>query len=287
QAREQEPWDGPAALVFSDGQLVGAKLDRNGLRPLRYTLTSDGLLVVGSEVGLTDLAGRRVAEPGRLGPGEMVLAGPLSGAIFRGMQLGGWHGLDKRVASVSASRLPPTGTVPPALTREPKRLAAALGWTEDQFRLLFEPLGLEGKEATWSMGDDTPPAFISGAHRPLWDYCKQRFAQVTNPPIDPLREEHVMSLAVYLGANPVLGYPVRNAGQLAILEAALSPPVPRIDLTFPASLGVDEALAALARVRREALKSARLRPGMVLLTDRGADQKRAALPALLALAAAW
>ncbi len=287
QAREQEPWDGPAALVFSDGRLVGAKLDRNGLRPLRYTLTSDGLLVVGSEVGLTDLAGKRVTERGRLGPGEMLLADPASGAIFRGNELGGWPGLSKRLASVPASRVPQTGTASPVPTREPKRVAAALGWTEDQFRLLFEPLGLEGKEATWSMGDDTPPAFISGKRRPLWDYCKQRFAQVTNPPIDPLREEHVMSLEVYLGANLVLGSPVLDAGQLAILEAALSPPVQRIDLTFPVARGADGALAALARVHGEVLKPARSRPGMVLLTDRAVDRERAALPALLALAAAW
>ena len=288
QAREQEPWDGPAALVFSDGRLVGAMLDRNGLRPLRYTLTSDGLLVVGSEAGLTDLTGKQVAERQRLGPGEMLVVDPAAGVVLRGNQL--FQSLPvngMNAKSVPALRLGSTAAVSAEPTPRLKQVAGALGWTEDQFRLLFQPLGLEGKEAIWSMGDDTPPAFLSGARRPLWDYCKQRFAQVTNPPIDPLREEHVMSLDVYLGASVVVASPLLDAGQLAALEAGLLQPVRRIDLTFPVGRGAGGALAALARVQRQARKHARSRPGMVLLTDRGTCAKRAALPALLALAAAW
>jgi len=288
QAREQEPWDGPAALVFSDGRMVGAKLDRNGLRPLRYTRTSDGLLVVGSEVGLTDLSGKQVAERQRLGPGEMLLVDPVAGTIFRGNPLSRMlTATSERTTFVPALRLAPKAIASTEPLQQLKQTAAALGWTEDQFRLLFQPLGLEGKEAVWSMGDDAPPAFLSAARRPLWDYCKQRFAQVTNPPIDPLREEHVMSLHVTLRAGVVLSSPLLDAGQLAELEAGLLQPVRRINLTFPASGGVDGALAALARVRRQARQHARSRPGMVLLTDRRASAKRAALPALLALAAAW
>ncbi len=231
-ARRQEPWDGPAALVFSDGQMVGAKLDRNGLRPMRYVLTSDGLLVVGSEVGLADLRDKQIIERNRLGPGEILLVDSLAGAIFRnnnevsellgpdGLRDGLPHRLVHRVNHAAATipssqdavtRLGSTATVPPASEIEPQKLAAAMGWTEDQYRLLFQPLGREGKEAIWSMGDDTPPAFLSSVRRSLWDYCKQRFAQVTNPPIDPLREVHVMSLNVYLDAKITAESPVLDA----------------------------------------------------------------------------
>src|SRR6266446_5392991 len=193
-----EPWDGPAALVFSDGQFVGAKLDRNGLRPLRYTLTHDGLLVAGSEVGIIDLEESRIAERQRLGPGEMILANPATGTFFRYREI-----LKRLATQQSRSALPVVrqvsvaGPANGATIEHPERIAAAAGWTEDQLKILFAPL-VHGKEADWSMGDDAPPAFLSNLPRALWDYCKQRFAQVTNPPIDPLRESHVMSLAVHL-----------------------------------------------------------------------------------------
>jgi glutamate synthase (ferredoxin) len=287
QAHEQEPWDGPAALVFSDGRWVGAKLDRNGLRPLRYTVTASGLVVAGSEVGLADLRGERVSERGRLGPGEMLLADTLSRKLVRWSEVSGLlEPGTARAASFPAARVAPTGT-PPGTTPEPRRVAAALGWTEDQARLLFEPLGLEAKEAVWSMGDDAPPAFLSRAGRPLWDYCKQRFAQVTNPPIDPLREAHVMSLDACLGARVVLPSPVLDAGQLAALENRWLAPALRVDLTFEAARGVGAAREALERLREQVRQAARQTPGMLLLTDRGVSAARAALPALLGLAAAW
>jgi len=287
-ARAQEPWDGPAALVFSDGRMVGAKLDRNGLRPLRYTLTSDGLLVAGSEVGLTDFAGKSICERQRLGPGEMLMVDTATGAIFRGNEL-----LEVLSASgegsglAAAPRLKPSTDGPAKQTPDVKRVAGALGWSGDQFRLLFQPLGLEGKEAVWSMGDDGPPAFLSSSQRPLWDYCKQRFAQVTNPPIDPLREAHVMSLDVSLGSEMSLGSPLLDEGQMSRLENDVLQPVFGIDLTFDACRGVKGALGALKRVRKEAFDLARAKPGMLVLSDRGVSPNRAALPALLALGAVW
>ncbi len=289
EAREQEPWDGPAAMVFSDGHFVGAKLDRNGLRPLRYTLTSDGLLVAGSEVGLADLRGKLVSERQRLGPGEMLLVDSVSGAIFRtGDEISGLLGLRERHAKfVPATRLDHTATIPVAPMSELKKRAAAFGWTEDQFRLLFEPLGLEGKEATWSMGDDAPPAFLSSARRPLWDYCKQRFAQVTNPPIDPLREAHVMSLHVYPSTKIVFHSPVLDAGQIAALESGLLAPAQRVDITFDSTGGAKAGLEALERVRNEVVEGAQNKPAMFLLSDQRIDADRAALPVLLAVAAAW
>ncbi len=119
---------------------------------------------------------------------------------------------------------------------------AALGWTDDQYKLLFQPLVQEGQEAVWSMGDDAPPAFLSRLPRPLWDYCKQRFAQVTNPPIDPLRETHVMSLRIFLGETGVLSSPLLDAGQMKHPGEATSPFARRV-LTFPVADGIEGAKA--------------------------------------------
>jgi glutamate synthase (ferredoxin) len=288
EAGEQEPWDGPAALVFSDGRLVGAKLDRNGLRPLRVTLTSDRWLTVGSEAGIADLRGKQVAERQRLGPGEMLLVDPAEGRIVRDSDLTEFlPARDERPTFVQPLRVEaaPAPTAKP--TRDPKRVASALGWSEDQYRLLFQCLGVEGKEATWSMGDDAPPAFLSAARRALWDYCKQRFAQVTNPAIDPLREAHVMSLDVHLGERVVIGSPVVDAGHMQSLRSSLLAPAQSVDFTFEAASGVEGALAALEHLREEVGRCAQARPGIVVLSDRSVSARRAALPALLALAAAW
>ena len=283
QARRQEPWDGPAALVFTDGSAVGAKLDRNGLRPLRYTLTADGLLVVGSETGIADLHGKRVVERQRLGPGQLLLL--QNGELLRPWQ---WPALTETSEQSGYPPSLPIGPPAAAPSHTPNRTRAmtALGWTEDRFRLLFQPLMLEGKEAVWSMGDDAPPAFLSRQRRPLWDFCKQRFAQVTNPSIDPLRERQVMSLQVYTGKNSVLPSPLLGSGQMQALAESHGPSV-RVDLTFPANEGVECALAALQRVGEEASRATGEGAGLVILSDRAVSCERAALPALLATAAAW
>src|SRR6202140_455134 len=299
-SQQGEPWDGPAALVFSDGTFVGAKLDRNGLRPLRYTLTHDGLLIAGSEVGIIDLDEPRIAERQRLGPGEMILANPPTETVFR------YREILKRLATLqSRSSLPapperqlcpfprvqrdespdwrPLEATTTLSVEHPQRLAAAAGWTEDQFRILFSAL-VHGKEADWSMGDDAPPAFLSSLPRNLWDYCKQRFAQVTNPPIDPLRESHVMSLAVHLKNGIVLPSPLIGAQQLAELSATLDP-IQHIDFTFSAPNGVPGARGCLTQLTTPL--SGHARPGLLLLSDRGINAERATLPALLATAAVW
>ncbi len=284
-APEQEPWDGPAALILTDGNIVGAKLDRNGLRPLRYTLTSDGLLIVGSEVGIADLRGRNVVERWRLGPGEMLVANPASGTLFRPEDIA--HLLPPPPAyptAVAPAAVPPTNSAEP-LTEEPNCRMAAYGWTEDQFRILFRPLLENGQEALWSMGDDAPPAFLSSLPRTLWDYCKQRFAQVTNPPIDPLRESHVMSLDVYLGRSIRLNSPLLDAGQMEALAATLAP-VQSIDFTFDACGGIQAAREVLNRIREEARAGVYNRR-VVVLTDRAVSLRGAALPALLAVSCAW
>src|SRR5580693_2472439 len=236
-APQQEPWDGPAALIFTDGQVVGAKLDRNGLRPLRYTLTSDGLLIVGSEVGIADLCDKQVIERQRLGPGEMLVADPASGTFFRPNEVARLVSADDGLHP--ATLFPVEKTAAPT-SLDANRLMAAFGWTEDQYRMLFQPLVENGQEPLWSMGDDAPPALLSSLPRPLWDYCKQRFAQVTNPPIDPLRESHVMSLDVYLSENTKLESPLLDAGQMDSLEESLL--TSRcIDFSFDAEGGVEAA----------------------------------------------
>src|SRR5579871_1655272 len=284
-SQDTEPWDGPAALVFSDGNFVGAKLDRNGLRPLRYTLTHDGLIIAGSETGLVDLPESRIAERQRLGPGEMILANPVTGTVYR------WREILKRLATQqSRNSLPqvrPLGEKAahdaPASIEQPKRVAAAAGWTEDQFKILFSALP-HGKEADWSMGDDAPPAFLSTLPRTLWNYCKQRFAQVTNPPIDPLRESQVMSLAVHLPHGVVLPSPIMSAGQLAELSATFGP-VQKVDFTFPAPMGVPGARCSITQLTTPLSDSGR--PGLLLLSDRGISSERGVLPALLATATVW
>ncbi len=280
----QEPWDGPAAMVFTDGFTVGAKLDRNGLRPLRYTLTSDGLLMVGSEVGIADLHGKEIAERQRLGPGEMLLCDPRTGEFTRANQIGHRREFHEAPHASIALHIVPTERLPQPSTPAPERAMAVLGWTEDQYKLLFQPLVLDGQEAVWSMGDDAPPAFLSRLPRPLWDYCKQRFAQVTNPPIDPLRETQVMSLRVYLGEKAVLSSPLLDAGQMNRLAEEFAPR--RMDLTFQAADGIEGARSLLECLRRELLPSGQDRPELIVLSDRGVDAQHAAVPALLALAVA-
>ncbi|HKF20324.1 MAG TPA: glutamate synthase large subunit [Candidatus Angelobacter sp.] len=283
-ACEYEPWDGPAALVFSDGRVVGAKLDRNGLRPMRTTRTSDGWMVAGSEAGIAELDPKKIVERQRLGPGEMVVVDIASGTVARNGDLlrrisaeaGSTH--SRRAVSLPAV----WGTEAPLA--EPEKIAAAVGWSADQVRHLLEPLA-SGKEAVWSMGDDTPPAFMSNMklRRTVWDFCKQRFAQVTNPPIDSLREPHVMSLRTWLGPSFVSDSPLLGEKQLLFLEDRLQPCL-KIDLTYEASRGMRGAYQACERIRQEAREPS---PSMVVLSDRGLSRDRAALPVLLAASAVW
>ena len=288
---EQEPWDGPAALVFTDGHTVGAKLDRNGLRPMRYCITSDGLVIAGSEAGLTDLQHKEVIERQRLGPGEMFIVDPAASRCYLQDDFAQFLPARKKHRIEKPVRLQPNCATQKNSAKnsvaEPKRVAAALGWSDDQYRLLFESLGTQAKEATWSMGDDASPAFLSAMRRPIWDYCKQRFAQVTNPPIDPLREGHVMSLEVHLGKGLVIPSPLLDPSEIAAICSRVHGPVRSINFTFEAAGGVKAAIEALQRIRDEASDPESPVPGMILLSDRAINSEHAALPALLALASAW
>jgi glutamate synthase (ferredoxin) len=277
-----EPWDGPAALVFSDGVHVGAKLDRNGLRPLRYTRTTQGWLVVGSEAGIADFRGKDILERQRLGPGEMLLVDSRSGELIRPGDIGHLPELHS-YRREPASLIVPTERLADSPTADPVRAMAALGWTEDQYRLLFRPLVLEGQEAIWSMGDDATPAFLSQLRRPVWDYCKQRFAQVTNPPIDPLRETYVMSLRVPISEKVTLSSPLLDAGQWEALQAGFH--VHAVNLNFAAQDGIAGAQAALREIQAVMPPTSNSKPPLILLQDRGTSRDQAAFPALLAVAA--
>jgi glutamate synthase domain-containing protein 2/glutamate synthase domain-containing protein 1/glutamate synthase domain-containing protein 3 len=283
-AHQQEPWDGPAAMVFTDGITVGAKLDRNGLRPLRYTLTADGLLVVGSEVGIADLDDKHIIERQRLGPGQMLTANLNSASLVR-------PGETPRLESPrDITRIPSKARIPNFTkasfwpTTSIKALAA-LGWSEDRYRILFHSLAENGLEAVWSMGDDAPPAFMSSLPLPLWDYCKQRFAQVTNPPIDPLRESDVMSLNVYLDDGRALESPLIDRLQLDALAQPTGTTLV-LPLTFAVSDRIRGALSAVQKLRAAAA-SINKDTVLVVLSDRGVDADHMALPALLALSAVW
>ena len=198
------PWDGPAAIVFTDGDTVGAHLDRNGLRPLRYAMTEDGLLVCGSEAGMIDLQGRTFLEKGRLGPGDTLSVDLRQGKIKKTDEI------LRELASknpyrdwIKNHRIGRTfeSTVPPELDKDLLRKQIAFGYTIEELQMLITTMAETGSELTYSMGDDTPIPPLAEKPQLLFRYFKQRFSQVTNPAIDPIRERTVMSLFINLGGR--------------------------------------------------------------------------------------
>lgn len=224
-----EPWDGPSALVFTDGRLIGAALDRNGLRPCRYIKTDTGILVAGSEVGLADVNPAGIVRSGRLGPGEMILLDLVDGAMLHAESIDRYFNeLATYTSLIDDIALEP---VPEAIALLPKdeitQLQRGFGYTREEVKMVVGPMALESKDAIWSMGDDTPIAPLARTPRPLYGFFRQRFAQVTNPAIDSLRESCVVSLRTRLGPWPhlldkhaplpglVLPSPFLSLGQMA------------------------------------------------------------------------
>jgi len=199
-----EPWDGPAAIAFSDGVVAGSALDRNGLRPCRYKVTRDNVVVAASEVGVVDFDPADVVESGRLGPGELLVVDTLRNVILRSAdakievaQRCPYRRWSSRVVRELPTEVSALGPALPA--EELTARQHAFGYTHEDLRFVMAPMAAEGRDAIWSMGDDTPIAPLSRVPQSLYAYVRQRFAQVTNPAIDPLREELVMSLVMYLG----------------------------------------------------------------------------------------
>src|SRR5690348_115702 len=303
-----EPWDGPAALAFSDGVMVGSALDRNGLRPCRYKITEDGLVVAGSEVGLVDLDPAEVVESGRLGPGELLVVDTRRQAILRNAEAkrevarrrpyGRWsaRGILPLRPTAAAPETPPVGD------EEIVARQIALGWSFEDLRYVLEPMGGAGQDAVWSMGDDTPIPPLARVPPPVYAYLRQRFAQVTNPPIDPLRETLVMSLRMHLGrrnsllADGLAGlrlvrneHPVLLAEGLAALRAVAGAQAVTLGGSWPTAGGGggggDAMRGALDGLCSAAARAVRQGARIVILSDRGADRERAPLPMALAVGA--
>jgi glutamate synthase (ferredoxin) len=312
-----EPWDGPAAIAFLDGPLVGAALDRNGLRPARYTLTHDGLVVLGSEVGVLEIDPERVKEKGRLGPGQIFLVDLAHQKIFKNDQVKRqvshgrkYHKWITRNMSF-APRRKPAETSQARAEGWSRTLAArnrslfvatqrAAGYTEEDLELLLKPMAGEKKDPVGSMGDDTPLAPLSHRPRPIYHYFRQMFAQVTNPPIDPLRESLVMSLNLYLGPRHSVLVETPEHGRMIRLESPfllddelveLKEGAPQafqptaISTLFEASQGVEGMTRAIHRIVRECAAAVKRGSSILILSDRGVDAQHAAVPMLVAVGA--
>ena len=296
-----EPWDGPSALVFTDGCLLGAALDRNGLRPCRYVVTDAGVLVAGSEVGLADVSPDSIVRSGRLGPGQMILLDLESSELLEGEALDRYFDtLSTYIALIDDIPLEPAGEPVTVLPLdEITRLQRSFGYTREDVKMVVAPMALESKEATWSMGDDTPIAPLAHTPRPLYGFFRQRFAQVTNPAIDSLRESCVLSLRTRLGPWPhlldkhaplpglVLPSPFLSLGQMAALhqgEYAMRDELPlaELDCTFSSSGSLEGSLKEL-RSRAIELVHAGIR--ILLLTDRAGSSRTLPIPMAMATGA--
>jgi glutamate synthase (NADPH/NADH) large chain/glutamate synthase (ferredoxin) len=300
-----EPWDGPASVAFTDGRVVGATLDRNGLRPGRWVETTDGHVVLGSESGLLDVPPEQVRRLGRLQPGKLFLVDLERGRIVEDEEVkrevstrhpyGEWFARN----AVPFSQLPPSEQV--TLSDQPLHLRQrAFGYSQEDLRVLLEPMASDGAEPIGSMGNDVSLAVLSDQAPPLFSYFKQLFAQVTNPPIDPIREEIVMSLATSLGNERnlfdetpehahklLLEQPILLNRELETLRhvdhdvyAART-----IDITWPVAEGPDGMSEAIERICRQAREAIAERVNIIILSDRQLSPRRAPIPSLLAAAA--
>lgn len=303
-ATMMEPWDGPASIVFSDGDLVGAVLDRNGLRPSRYYVTDDDYLILSSEVGVLEIDPTKIVKKDRLRPGKMLLVDTVAGKIIDDDELkeryadkqpyGEW--IDRYMVNLKDLKIP-NQRVPEYTKEERQRMQRAFGYTYESLKDSILPMAKNGVEGTAAMGTDTPLAALSGNREPLFNYFKQRFAQVTNPPIDSIREEVVTSTTLYIGeAGNVLEEKPENCRVLKINNPILT----NTDLMKIKNLKADgfkvEVLPiiyykntslekAVDRLYIEADRAYRDGANIIILSDRGVDENHVAIPSLLAVAA--
>ncbi|SEK64876.1 glutamate synthase (ferredoxin) [Pseudobutyrivibrio ruminis] len=299
-----EPWDGPASILFSDGDIMGAVLDRNGLRPSRYYITNDDYLILSSEVGVLPVEEERIVKKDRLRPGKMLLVDTLAGKLIDDAKLkekyansqpyGQW--LDANLAHLADIKIP-NEPVPKHSQEERDRLQKAFGYGYGEVKESILPMALNGVESTAAMGIDTPLAVLSNQHQPLFNYFKQLFAQVTNPPIDSIREEIVTATTVYIGtAGNVLEEKEENCNMLQINNPILtvtdlmkikSMKVPGLKAeTVPITYYKNTSLAkAIEHLYVEVDRVNREGANIIILSDRGVDENHVAIPSLLAVAA--
>jgi glutamate synthase (NADPH/NADH) large chain len=304
-----EPWDGPAAILFTDGRLVGGTLDRNGLRPCRYVVTQDGLAVLASEVGVIEFPPEQIRQKGRLQPGRMFLVDTQQGRILRDNEIKSAIIRQKPYRRwLEENRIELRGLFQPTRTlasSDPERLLErlrAFGYTREEMRMILAPMARDGQEPVGSMGTDTPLAVLSDRPELLFHYFKQLFAQVTNPPIDPLREGLVMSLMSFTGKQqnlldetPLhcrqlkLPHPILTPQDMERLRAANRPDFKAavLDILFPADASAPaQALEqALENLLAQAEQAIRDGASLLILSDRRMSAQQAAIPSLLAVSA--
>ncbi len=303
-ATMMEPRDGPASILFSDGDIMGAVLDRNGLRPSRYYVTNDGYLILSSEVGVLPIAESRIKVKDRLRPGKMLLVDTVKGELIDDDELkekyatkqpyGEW--LDNNLVQLHDLKIP-NQKVPMHTKEERARLQKAFGYTYEDLKTSILPMALNGSESIGAMGIDTPLAVLSNKHQPLFNYFKQLFAQVTNPPIDSIREKVVTSTTVYLGTDGnVLEEKAENCKQLKINDPILTNTdllkiknmkvdgfkVETIPIIYYKNTSLEKAIDHLfVEVDRAHREGANI----IILSDRGVDENHVAIPSLLAVSA--
>ncbi len=307
-----EPWDGPAAMAFTNGRQIGATLDRNGLRPARFIVTDDDYVVMASEVGVLDIPERRIVKKWRLQPGKMLLVDMEQGRIIDDDELKRtlatarpyrqWIERSRIALDTLPEPAPPPVTTVPVIDRQ-----QAFGYTQEDLKVILAPMAESGEEAVGSMGNDAALPVLSSRPKILYSYFKQLFAQVTNPPIDPIREELVMSLVTFIGPRPnllavdiddVADVPMRLEASQPILTSDAMEKIRHIalftggafkayelDICYPAAWGANGMEAALASLSAEAEDATRMGYNVLIVSDRKVSAELMPIPALLATAA--
>ncbi len=310
-AAMMEPWDGPAAVAFTDGRQIGATLDRNGLRPARYLVTDDDMVIMASEAGTLSVPENRIVKKWRLQPGKMFLIDLEQGRIIDDTEIKSqlansrpyrqW--IDRLRVKLESLPAPKdshdkTSTVS-LLDRQ-----QAFGWTQEDYKFILEPMAATGEEAIGSMGNDAPLAVLSHRSKPFYSYFRQLFAQVTNPPIDPIREQMVMSLVSFIGPKPNLldinnvnpplrlevSQPVLDLGAMALIRGISQVTHNKfrsyeLDITYPVAWGSEGIEARVAALCARAVDAVQSGYNVLILSDRLVDSERVAIPALLATSA--
>ncbi|MDP2405487.1 MAG: glutamate synthase-related protein [Hydrogenophaga sp.] len=326
-AAMMEPWDGPASIVFTDGRQIGATLDRNGLRPSRYCITDDDMVIMGSESGVLPVPENKIVRKWRLQPGKMFLIDLEQGRMIDDEELKAnlantkpykqWienlrirlDDVETPVAGEAAQELPigqtePQSTGAESVTPELLDRQQAFGYTQEDIKFLLSPMAANGEEGIGSMGNDSPLAVLSDKDKPLYNYFKQLFAQVTNPPIDPIREAIVMSLVSFIGPKPNLldinhvnppmrlevSQPVLDMADMAKLRDIEGKTQGKfrshtLDITYPVFWGREGVEAKLASLCAEAVDAIKSGQNILIISDRGVSATQVAIPALLALSA--
>ncbi|NYT84370.1 glutamate synthase-related protein [Pollutimonas harenae] len=309
-AAMMEPWDGPAAVAFTDGRQIGATLDRNGLRPARYLITDDDMVIMASEAGTLSIPEHRIVKKWRLQPGKMFLIDLQQGRIIDDSEIKSqlantrpyrqWiERLRLKLEALPAQQVEAPHKAETLLKRQ-----QAFGWTQEDFKFVLQPMATNGEEATGSMGNDAPLAVLSNRAKPFYTYFRQLFAQVTNPPIDPIREQLVMSLVSFIGPKPNLldinnvNPPLRLEVSQPVLDVAAMAQIRNIagitsnkfrslevDITYPTAWGPDGIEARLASLCANAADAVASGYNILIITDRKVDSEHVAIPALLATSA--